>query len=722
MRCQRIKRYCLGRKMVKRKNIVLIGLDDAFSFWRFRDAFGAQLKTPNLDRICARSTAFTSAYCQIAICGPSRASMMSGLSPYETGVFDNYTSVFDVLRPEQFWQYRIKQAGYYCSTAGKIHHMFKPLPPKDHDVLYSHPAVKVHFGPAKDTPSVNFGGYGNGIGTTEKQANQQYYDCRSANHAIRFIKGYDRPEPFYREVGFHHPHLPFRTPIRFKEMYNLEEFIQPDDWKRGFDLEEFAGRYMPKNIDTAEVDYWRKSIRNYFSAFSHVDFHIGRVWNALQQSDHAKNTIFALFSDHGYHMGDKGRFRKFTLWEEAARVPIIIHDPEAKAQVVDDPVSLLDVGPTLLDYAGCEPLQHSPGKSLREMVNGERDTKRAVPTFWYGSASMRKEEYRITLYQDGTSELYNVLTDPWLTTNLAKIDPKFDSIRSELIDICSAYGVRIVEQEVPAKRAASYYSLLGSNSPMSYAPTNGVISLGDLTDYAKTPGYRKQLINVDHATEISLQPGFQMVEYAADGSDATKRITLRGNLENNFFRFNAGHVRFEAEIHPGPGKNTIWSSHDQLNVLGTDGDDNVRAGLSDDHITLGKGNNYVECTSGDNIIVGGSGNDTIIAGSGRDTVHTGSGNNEIHGGTGRVRILVSSGANEIYLNGTESDLCFQATEHVQNIYDFKGGKIDISALPNCDNYSIQNFDSGVEVIAGYERLRFHDTPAEIVKECLKTSA
>ena len=105
-------------------------------------------------------------------------------------------------------------------------------------------------------------------------------------------------------------------------MYNLEEFIQPDDWNRGFDLEEFAGRYMPKNIDTAELDYWRKSIRNYFLAFSHVDFHIGRVWKAVQQSDHARNTVFALFSDHGYHMGDKGRFRKFTLWKEAASLRI----------------------------------------------------------------------------------------------------------------------------------------------------------------------------------------------------------------------------------------------------------------------------------------------------------------------------------------------------------------------------------------------------------------
>ena len=110
-----------------RKNVVLVAIDDGFAFWRYRTTFGATLQTPNLDRIMAQSTIFTSAYCQVPICGPSRASAMSGLSPFETGVLDNYISIFDKLRPEQMWQYRLKRAGYYCSTAGKVHHGFKPL-------------------------------------------------------------------------------------------------------------------------------------------------------------------------------------------------------------------------------------------------------------------------------------------------------------------------------------------------------------------------------------------------------------------------------------------------------------------------------------------------------------------------------------------------------------------------------------------------------------------
>lgn len=197
---------------------------------------------------------------------------------------------------------------------------------------------------------------------------------------------------------------------------------------------------------------------------------------------------------------------------------------------------------------------------------------------------------------------------------------------------------------------------------------------------------------------------------------------MRGNLEDNFFRFNAGHVRFEAEIHPGPGKNTIWSSHDQLNIRGTDGDDSVRAGLSNDQITLGRGDNHVECTSGDNVVFGGLGNDTIIAGSGLDTIYTGWGNNKIQIGSGRAQIIVNAGSNYIHVNGAATDLCFNATEQIQRIYDFTDSEIDITAFPKCERFSIIEFDTGVEISVGYELLLFYNTSIEIVKRCLKTSS
>ncbi|MEO0358970.1 MAG: sulfatase-like hydrolase/transferase, partial [Pseudomonadota bacterium] len=426
--------------MTDRKNILLISVDDMFAFWRYRDVLGVKLQTPNLDRIIKHSTMFASAYCQAPVCGPSRASAMSGLSPFQTGIFDNYINIFDVLRPEQMWQHRIKRAGYYCSTAGKVHHGYKPLKPDNHDPLYSHPSVHVYFGPKRGAPDKRLGGKTGGSGTTLAKDDTLYYDSRSARNAIRFLQGYSDSDPFYREVGFHHPHLPFQTPIRFKEMYDAAEFAVPDAWLQGFDLAPFAQKYLKENLDPSDTDYWQKTLRNYYSCISHVDEHIGNVWDALQNSDHAKNTIVMIFSDHGYHLGDKNRFRKCTLYEEATRVPLIVHDPDADPAWIDDPVGLIDMGPTLLDYAGCRPMAASPGRSLRPMVLGERDPTRAVPTFWYGNVSARIGAYRITEYQDGSGELHNVETDPWLTKNLGRTHPEYPAIYAKLIDVVAQHG------------------------------------------------------------------------------------------------------------------------------------------------------------------------------------------------------------------------------------------------------------------------------------------
>ena len=203
--------------MSTRKNILLISLDDAFAYWKYRSAFGAELKTPNLDRICAQSTAFHAAYCQVPVCGPSRSSFMSGLTPHQLGIFDNYTNVFDVLRPEQMWSYRLKQDGYYCSNAGKVHHRFKPLPDHIHNVLYSHSPEALNIGPGKNAKIKNYGGLMKGHGTTDPAYDDRYYDAQSAASAVKFLADYNRAAPFYREVGFYHPHSPYKPPARFME-------------------------------------------------------------------------------------------------------------------------------------------------------------------------------------------------------------------------------------------------------------------------------------------------------------------------------------------------------------------------------------------------------------------------------------------------------------------------------------------------------------------------
>ncbi|WP_223425113.1 sulfatase-like hydrolase/transferase [Tateyamaria pelophila] len=121
----------------KQKNVILISLDDAISYWHYKNVFGAELIIPNLDRICEQAIAFTSAYCQSPLCGPSRASFMFAKPPHHTGIFGNKRDVFTKVPPTEIWSYKLKQNGYYCSSGGKVHHGYKPLSPDVHEILYT---------------------------------------------------------------------------------------------------------------------------------------------------------------------------------------------------------------------------------------------------------------------------------------------------------------------------------------------------------------------------------------------------------------------------------------------------------------------------------------------------------------------------------------------------------------------------------------------------------
>ncbi len=699
---------------MKKKNILFISIDDGFAYWRYRTAFGARLHTPNLDRICKVSTAFQSAYCQVPICGPSRSSFMSGLSPYETGVFDNYTSVFDVMRPQQFWSYRLKQDGYYCSTAGKIHHGYKPLPDDIHNTLYSHPSSRVFFGPAKDADCVKFGGLNDGRGTLP-DTDRQYYDFRSSQHAIRFLKGYDGDAPFYREAGFHNPHPPFRTPIRFKEMYNVDDFIHPDEWSLGFDLSEFTARYMIENIDVNRVDFWKKSVRNYFSGFSHVDFHIGRVWNTLKASKYADNTVVVITTDHGYHMGDKGRFRKFTLWEEAARVPLIVHDPDMPAQEIQDPVSLIDIGPTVLDYAECRPMQYAVGKSLRPLVEGETQEKRAVPTFWYGSASIRKGSYRTTLYQDGSAELYDLDNDMWLTKNLASDKSLFEPAKKDLLATCKQYGMQIVEPDATINEPALYFSVLkGAQAPATLG-TNGVFSVGSAPVDSATPGYKKQWAIMDGNDILNVSKGVDELHFASDTNGGVTHFTAVGNDDGNKFVFKGSHNRFKAEIHAGAGDDVIETSHDSLIAYTGAGNDTVYAGVADGVVYGGIGTNTIHAIAGDNQIFGGPSNDTVYGGTGNDTIYSGSGFNQIESGAGNNTIVVNGGSNTIVVGEGENTIVFKRTALKQQIENYGQGSIDLTDWSCIGRATITQIGKDVSIDCNTESILFKNVNVETIK-------
>ncbi|MCB1339049.1 MAG: sulfatase-like hydrolase/transferase [Maritimibacter sp.] len=430
------------------KNLVLVSLDDAVAFWNYRNVFGQALETPNLDRILAQSTRFDAAYCQAPVCSPSRASFMSGRAPHQTGVTGSDPRYLDRIPAETLWPYALKRAGFYSSSGGKLVRGYRPLPDAIHAALYSDGKKefqverrrRTYEGRAPDNRTY-YGGFRDGPATLDAAGEAELYDHQVAASAIDFFASYRGPEPFYREVGFAGTHGPWTTPKRFKEMYDEKAFTPPAAWAEGFPDSPAADALAPRNMNSARIRYWRKSVRNYFAALSYVDDSLGKVWDALKSSPHAENTLVVILADHGLHLGERDRFRKHTLWEQVANVPLIVHDPtRPAAQTVADPVALIDLGPTVMDYLGQPLLEGTPGRSLKPLVEGARDPDRAVPTFLEDSAAIRKGNYRFIRYFDGSTELYDIRADWWQTRNLGPTHPAYDAMATAHAVTCADYG------------------------------------------------------------------------------------------------------------------------------------------------------------------------------------------------------------------------------------------------------------------------------------------
>lgn len=693
--------------MSKKRNIVLMSIDDGIAFWRYRHVFGTELLTPNLNRIFDAATAFTSAYCQVPICGPSRASALSGLSPMQTGIVDNYTRLYDVIRPDHLWQFKLREQGYHCSTAGKVHHAFGPQPPILHDTLYAHPPHRMKLMPPnkRHIPTQKLGGMSGGGATLDPKHDGLYYDKQSADNAIAFLQDYDMDAPFYREVGFLHPHLPYKTPLRFKELYDEAAFTHPKEWARGFGLTDFAKHYINENFQSDEVEYWRKSIRNYFSCYSHVDEHIGRVWDALQASPHADNTVFILFSDHGYHLGDKNRFRKSTLWEESTRVPLLIWDPTNPGGVVDDPVGLIDIGPTILDYAECAPLKASPGRSLRPaVVQKSADPDRGVPSFQFGSVGMRYGPWRIILYPNGETEFHDVEQDMWLTENLAHRHPDYKDTLNALVSVSADWGLDISSAApsragvLPAQRALSFKETGQKASQAKQvfstdqAPAQAMLGQpGDYTEF---------ITAIAPKSTLTLSSATRSVRRGSDGTGNVELVHIRGNQRDNDIMLIGSGANYKVRVDTGPGNNHVQTTHEELEVH------------------CGTGNNTI-MLNGSGVIYGGSGSDIlqcdwemvdIHAGSGGDNqVITGEGETRIFSGHGRSKLECGTGKTEVVIEGGVNDI------------DARKGKCHLRFLRTGLPQKVQLGDEAVVIdFADWQGLgpvTLSDTDTEVIAQC-----
>lgn len=421
-------------------NVLFIAVDDLNDWVGFLGGH-PQAKTPNLDRLAAKSMVFEKAYCVVPACNPSRVALLTGMSPHTTGIYHNDNDMWKSERIKQkattLPRY-FAQHGYFTSAKGKIFHSSagKRAEPTQwnafHDPtgkgLGQHPnktdEVLASGLPIESNKDKNFD-----WGVIQDVFLEESRDFKTAQFAAEeLLKPHD--QAFFIGCGIFRPHLPWYVPKGYLEQFPLEDIQLPPIQEN--DLEDLPeiGQKMAKGLDP-KSDYQRlkrfgklkEAVRAYLASMKYADDCLGLVLDALNKSPHKDNTIIVLWGDHGWHLGEKLHYRKFALWEEATRVPLLIHTPDMiEGKKCSRPVSLLDLYPTLTELCQLPPNPNTDGQSLVPLLkNPNRSWDRpAISTMGYKRHAVRDERYRYIQYEDGSAELYDHEEDPQEWKNLAQ--------------------------------------------------------------------------------------------------------------------------------------------------------------------------------------------------------------------------------------------------------------------------------------------------------------
>jgi arylsulfatase A-like enzyme len=423
---------------IKSPNVLFIAVDDLNNWLGCMNGH-PNTKTPNLDKLASGGVLFTHAYCQAPLCGPSRASLMSGLRPSTTGIYgmiddnkirsENPATKDIVFLPEYF-----RNQGYHTMGIGKLFHEHAP------EGAFDESGGRIRgFGPLPKERLVwdGKGTAGEGYGKTSTdwgafpETDTLMPDHHSADWVIeRLNRQYDKP--FFLGVGFVRPHVPWYVPQKWFDMHPVEQLAmtpyKEDDLD---DIPEVGLKIndlpmMPSTKWAIENNQWANIIQAYLACVSFVDYEVGRVLQALEKSEYAENTVIVLWSDHGYRLGEKGTFTKHALWEEATNPPLMFAGAGIpKGKVVDQPAEMLSVYPTLLELCGLPKYERNEGISLVSLIknssNDENDLN-AITTYGMNNHAVRTEQFRYIRYEDGGEELYDHFSDPSEWYNLAKVD------------------------------------------------------------------------------------------------------------------------------------------------------------------------------------------------------------------------------------------------------------------------------------------------------------
>ena len=427
-------------------NILFISIDD------LNDWIGAmnthpQVQTPNIDRLAERGTLFTNAHVQAPLCNPSRVSVMTGLRPTTTGIYNlaplhhELDATKDVVTiPEFFEEY-----GYSTYAVGKVFHSSS-----SNKVTFQNEGTETRFfGPVPDEKIVDIpldmvDHMLLDWGVFPEEGDSLIHDYQFASWAVDRLGelGADEPEnPFFMAVGFWLPHVPLYTTQKWFDIYPPEKdiILPPAPEFERDDLPDFAWKIHwhlpePRLSWLIEHNQWHAKVRAYLATISFIDSQVGRVLDALEESGLSDDTIVVLWSDHGYHLGEKGITGKNSLWERSTRVPLIFAGPGVSVGArSSQPAELLDLYPTLIDIVGLPENDNLEGLSLMPQLK-DADAHRerpAITTHNPGNHSVRSHRWRYIRYADDSEELYDHSRDPHEWSNLAG-NPDYSDVIEEL--------------------------------------------------------------------------------------------------------------------------------------------------------------------------------------------------------------------------------------------------------------------------------------------------
>ena len=421
-----------------RPNVLMICIDDLNDWTGFLGGHPDVL-TPHMDTLAIQGRNFTNAHCAVPVCSASRVSVMSGLAAtthgsYELGPgYEELPTLADVPTLQQYF----KDEGYYVLAGGKVlHHGFtgELAGAIDHTLLERRRGVR----PPQplNLPDGWSKAWDSGAWP---ETDAEMYDSQLARKAADALAE-DFEQPFFMTVGFFRPHVPLHVPPKWFKLYDRETITLPDNPL--VDLEDLPKDFLninsyavaPTQTDVTETIMQRALTHAYLASISFVDDCVGIVMDALKSSAHAENTIVVLWSDHGFHLGEKQHWAKRTLWEESTRVPLIFAGPGISPdESTHEPASLLDIYPTLIALTKLPANPSLEGISLVPQLD-DPATPRARPAIissYFGNHAIRTKDWRYISYRDGAEELYDHRIDSDEFHNLAQ-DPAHQAIRKQL--------------------------------------------------------------------------------------------------------------------------------------------------------------------------------------------------------------------------------------------------------------------------------------------------